>query len=121
MPEPSCKKEVHSFLGMLNYLSKFSTRLSELSEPIRELSKEKVLFNWGLEHREAFNTIKKEISSALNLAYYNLDKETVLQIDVSIRGLGACLLQQGRPVYFASKALTETQKGYIAIELESLA
>ena len=28
---------------------------------------------------------------------------------------------QGKPVYFASKALTETQKGYVAIELESLA
>ena len=45
----------------------------------------------------------------------------VLQTDTSIKGLGACLLQHGKPVYFASKALTETQKGYIAIELESLA
>ena len=50
MPEPSCKKEVQSFIGMINYLSKFSARLSELSEPIRELSKEKVPFNWGPEH-----------------------------------------------------------------------
>ena len=50
MPEPSCKKEVQSFIGMINYLSKFSTRLSKLSEPIRELSKERVPFNWGLEH-----------------------------------------------------------------------
>ena len=49
MPEPSCKKEVQSFIGMINYLSKFSARLSELSELIRELSKERVLFNWGLE------------------------------------------------------------------------
>ena len=30
-------------------------------------------------------------------------------------------MQQGKPVYFTSKALTETQKGYVAIELESLA
>ena len=50
MPEPSCKKEVQSFIGMINYLSKFSARLSELSKPIRELSKEKVPFNWGPEH-----------------------------------------------------------------------
>ena len=41
MPEPNCKKEVQSFLGMINYLSKFSARLSELYKPIRELSKEK--------------------------------------------------------------------------------
>ena len=44
----------------------------------------------------------------------------VLQTDARIKGLGTCLLQQGKPVYFASKALTETQKGYVAIELESL-
>ena len=31
-----------------------------------------------------------------------------------------CLLQEGKLVHFASKALTETQKGYVAIELESL-
>ena len=37
------------------------------------------------------------------------------------KGLGACLLQEEKPIYFASKALTETQRGYIAIEIESLA
>ena len=44
----------------------------------------------------------------------------VLQTDASCKGLGACLLQDEKPVYFASKALTEMQKGYVAIELESL-
>ena len=82
---------------MINYLSKFSTRLSELSEPIRELSKERVPFNWGLEHQEAFNVIKKEIAQALIVAYYDPNKETILQTDASIKGLGACLLQQGKP------------------------
>ena len=106
---------------MINYLSKFSARLSKLSEPIWELSNERVLFNWGPEHREAFDVIKKELVKVPILAYYNPNKETVLQTDASIKGLGACLLQNGKPVYFASKALTETQKGYVAIELESLA
>ena len=41
IPEPSSEKEVQSFIGMINYLSKFSARLSKLSEPIRELSKKK--------------------------------------------------------------------------------
>ena len=54
MSAPTCKKQVQSFIGMVNYLSKFSTCLSELAEPIRELSKEKVPFNWGLEHQETF-------------------------------------------------------------------
>ena len=50
IPEPSCKKKVQSFIGMVNYLSKFSARLSELAKPLRELSKDKVPFNWGPEH-----------------------------------------------------------------------
>ena len=45
MSAPSCKKEVPSFIGMINYLSKFSARLSELVMPIRELAKEKVALN----------------------------------------------------------------------------
>ena len=97
-------------MGMISYLSKFSARLSELSEPIRELSKEKVPSNLGLEHQEAFNVIKKEIAKAPILAYYNPNKEMVLQTDTSIKVLGACLMQQDKPVYFTSKALTKTQK-----------
>ena len=40
MPAPTCKNWVQSFIGMINYLSKFSARLSKLVEPIRELSKD---------------------------------------------------------------------------------
>ena len=46
-------------------------------------------------------------------------KPTVLQTDASAKGLGACLLQCEHPVYFGSKALTDSQKGYVAIELRS--
>ena len=121
MPPPVCKKQVQSFIWMVNYLSKLSAHLSELAEPIRELSKEKFPFNWGPQHQESFNLVKKEITTAPILAYYNPRKATVLTTDMSIKGLGSCLLQEGRPVYFASKALTEAQRGYVAIELESLA
>ena len=106
---------------MVKHLSKFSARLSELTEPICELTKEKVPFNWGPEHDEALHLIKQEITAAPILVYYNPNKPMSLQIDVSCKGLGACLLQNEKPMYFASKALTEMQKGYVAIELESLA
>ena len=121
MSAPQCKKQVQSFIGMVNYLSKFSARLSELTEPIRDLCKEKVPFNWGPEHDGAFQLIKKEIAAVPILAYYNPKKPTVLQTDASCKGLGACLLQNQRPVYFARRALSETQKGYVVIELETLA
>ena len=55
------------------------------------------------------------------LAYYNPKKQTVLQTDASIKGLGVCLLQEEKLVYFASKALTDAQKGSLAIEIKLLA
>ena len=64
--------------------------------------------------------MKKETASAPVLAYYNPKKQTTLQTDASVKGLGACLLQDDRPAYLASKALTDAEKGYVAIELESL-
>ena len=121
MPAPTCKKQVQSFIGMVNYLSQFSGRLSELAEPIRELSKDKVPFNWGPGHQEILKQMKREIARAAILAYYNHRKQTVLQTDASIKGLGACLLQNEKLAYFASKVLTEVQKGYVAIEIESVA
>ena len=83
--------------------------------------KEKVPFNWGLEHQESFIMLKNGIVRVPILAYYNPQKEIILQTDASTKGLGACLLQNEKPMYFASKALTETQRGYVAIEIESLA
>ena len=113
MPSPRSKKEVQSFIDMINYLSKFSPRLKELAKPIRELVKEK-------EHQESFavlKMLKKEIVRAPVLAYYNPRKETILHTDASTKGL----LQDEKPIYFVSKALTETQRGYVAIKIKSLA
>ena len=56
-----------------------------------------------------------------NISLLQPQKRKQLQTDASIMGLGACLLQEGKPIYFTSKALTEAQKGYVAVELESLA
>ena len=121
MPSPTNKKQLQSFIGIINYSFKFSLRLSQLAEPIRELSKNKVPFNWGPEHQAAFIQMKKEIASAPVSTYYNPKKQTTLQTDASVKGLGACLLQEDKSVYFASKALTNAQKGYVAIEFKSFA
>ena len=90
MPTPSCKKEVQSFIGMINYLSKFSARLSEVALPIRELAKNKVAFNSGPEHQAAFKLVKNEIVAAAILAYYDPKKTTVLQTDPGMGWAPAC-------------------------------
>ena len=65
--------------------------MSGVAELIRDLSKEKVPFNWGPEHQSVFTLMKNEIAKAPVPAYYNPKKQTVLQRDASINSLGhAC-------------------------------
>ena len=121
MLKPENLKDLQTFLGMIQYLSKFSARIAELAEPLQDLMKKHAPYAWGPEHNQAFDNIKKEIVQASILRYYNGKKETVLQTDASIKGLGACLLQDRHPVYFSSKSLQDAECGYVAIELEALA
>ena len=65
--------------------------------------------------------MKPTLTKEQELAHFDPEKETVIQTDASIRGLGTCLLQDGKPVYYASRAIGEAEKNYVAIELESLA
>ena len=78
MPVPTSKKQVQLFIGMINYMSKFSARLSDIIKPIRESAKDKVPYNWGPVHQFVFIHMRKEIESVPILAYYNPKKQTVL-------------------------------------------
>ena len=121
MTTPTSVTELQCFLGMCNFLSKFSPRMVEISEPLCQLTCKGIPFIWGPEHTEAFQMLKREISTAPILRYYDPKKPVVLQTDACTKGLGAVLLQDGHPVYFASKSLTAAQQNYVAIELEALA
>ena len=52
--------------------------------------------------------------------YFNINAETTLQTDTSKKGLGACLIQNGKAVCNASRALTETEQNYQNLEREAL-
>ena len=121
MPKPTNLKDLQTFLGMVQYLSEFCPRIAEIAKALWDLLKNHASYAWGLEHNHAFDSIKKEIVEAPILRYYDPQKETVLQIDASIKGLGTCLLQDGHPIYFASKSLQNAECGYVAIQLKALA
>ena len=64
--------------------------------------------------------MKEAITAASTLAYFDSSKPVTIQTDASKRGIGATLLQNGRPVAYASKSLTETESNYCNIEREML-
>ena len=121
MPNPTDKSEILTLQGTVNYLAKFLPQLSDVMQPIRELAKDDVEFVWGKAQSDAFDKVKTLISSAPVLAYYDSTAELILQCDASNKGLGAALLQHGKPVAFVSRALTNTEQHYAAIEKEMLA
>jgi hypothetical protein len=106
---------------MVTYLAKFLPKLSTVMEPIRRLTKHDVEFEWSEEQNKAMDEIKRLVTTAPVLAYYDPKKELVIQCDASSKGLGAVLLQEGKPLSYASRALSTTECEYAQIEKECLA
>ena len=121
IPAPSSKDELHRFIGIATYMGSYLPHLSQQLAPLRDMLKEDIEFQWTASHQARYDDVKKQIAKCTTLAYYNPSLESVIQVDASSRGLGAVLLQEGRPIAFASKALTATEQRYANIEREMLA
>ena len=118
---PRDVERMRSFLGLVNYLNRFSPHLAELSEPLREIYRQDMEFELNESVHVAFSRTKEEISKNVTLPYFNPRSATTLQTDASKKGLGAVILQDSRPVMFASRALTGAEKNYQNLERECLA
>ena len=123
---PKNEKELKSFLGAIQYLAKYIENLSAQTDILRKLLKKQNEWNWTQEHTEAFNNLKKLITQLPCLAHYNTDNENILTTDASTKGLGATLWQKQKdgnlkPIGFASRFLSDTEKKYAINELELLA
>lgn len=121
MPPPTDKKGVERLLGTINYLAKFIPNMSTVTQPIRELLKKDNVFDWQSPQKHAFVKIKEILSAAPVLTFYDVAKPVVITCDASKSGLGALLLQEGKPVAYASRALSDAETRYAQIEKELLA
>ena len=64
MKPPENLQDLQSFLGLVNYLNRFSPALADLTAPPRALCKKDTLFTWESSQQAAFEAIKKEITNA---------------------------------------------------------
>ena len=122
MPTPSSKQDVKRLLGMVNYLQKFASNLSEITAPMRHLLKDGNQFQWDEQVQgRSFKQVKEILSAAPVLKFFDPKEEVEIQCDASDRGLGACLMQRGQPVAYASRSMTTTEVNYAQIEKKMLA
>ena len=97
MPAPT-SVDVQRLNGFINYLA----------NP-RKLTRKDTPWEWSAE-QQVFETIKKFVTESPVLSYYNTKQERLVQCDASQHGLGAALLQQGKPIAYVSCALTEMER-----------
>ena len=123
MTPPTDKQQLASFIGMVTYMGNFVPHLSHHTEPLRAMLKQDAIFTWDEMANTSFQKIKDLIAKSATkpLRYYDQRKPVTVQADASQRGLGACLLQDGQPIAYASKSLTDTETRYTNIERELLA
>ena len=97
--------------------------LSHHTEPLQAMLKQEAVFTWDEMANVSFQKIKDLIAKTATkpLRYYDQTKPMTVQADASQRGLGTCLLQEGEPIAYASKSLTDTETRYANIERELLA
>ncbi|KAL8567594.1 hypothetical protein ACOMHN_054407 [Nucella lapillus] len=120
MPPPTDVHGICRLCGMIQYLAKFVPNLASDLKPIRALTKKDAEWVWSPECDSALKTVKDKITQAPVLAFFDPNEELVLQVDSSKDGLGAVLMQRGRPLEYASRALTATEQRWAQIEKETL-
>ncbi|KAK7088654.1 hypothetical protein V1264_022553 [Littorina saxatilis] len=121
LPAPKSVTDVQRFLGIVQFMSPFIPKLSDKTAPLRALTKKGVSFEWNSSLQKVFDDLKASICKDTALSFFDVSKKTTIQVDASKIGVGAALLQDGKPIAFASKALTDTEQRYANIERELLA
>ena len=101
MSEPVDINGVKQFCGMIQYLSRFIPNVASTLEPICELAK-----MCG----RICTSVKNQITQTSALGYFDQTKQVTIHVASSKSSLGAALLQEGKPIEYASRALTVNKR-----------
>ena len=123
---PDNLSQLVSFLGAVQYYSRYIPNLSTIVEPLNRLRAANVPWKFGPEQQKAFDTLKGLLASTHVLAVYDPSLDLKVDADASSVGIGAVISQVDkngceRPVEFISRTLSKAEKNYSQIEKEALA
>jgi hypothetical protein len=115
---PKSVLQIRSFLGLAGYYRRFVPDFSRIAKPMTELLKKGVKFVWDEKCENAFQTLKRYLTSAPVLAQPDNSKPYEVYCDASGTGLGCVLMQENRVIAYASRALRPQGKNYPTHDLE---
>ena len=124
-PDPHNVSELKSYLGLLTYYSKFIPNMETVLAPLYKLRKE-VPWRWSAAEKKAFKASKDQLTSSDLLVHFNPELDLLLMCDASSYGVGAVLAHRmpdgsERPIGYASRSLSKSQRNYSQLEREALA
>jgi hypothetical protein len=118
---PTKRKELHRFIGMVNYYRDMWPKHSETLAPLSKLTSKNVKSQWTEVEQKAFDRMKKIMSREVLLSYPDFNKPFVIHTDASGIQLGSVISQDKRPIAFYSRKLNSAQTRYTTQERELLA
>ena len=110
--------EIRSFLGLAGYYRRFIEDFSRLATPMTRLTQKEVKFNWDDQCEEAFQELKRRVTSALILIVPDKGQGYTVYCDASRAGLGCVLMQSGRVVAYGSHQLKNHEQNYPTHDIE---
>lgn len=119
-PEPSTPTQLRGFLGLCGYYRRFVKNFGMIARPLHDVLR-KDSFCWTESQTKAFQELKQAMISAPVLALPNFSETFVLETDASGLGIGAVMMQNGRPLAYYSSTLCPRNAALSTYEKEALA
>ena len=116
--QPKNVFEIHSFLGLAGYYHQFVKDFSLLASPLTHLTRKEVKFEWSEACEEAFQELKRRLTSAPVLIIPEQGHGYSVYCDASKKGLGCVLMQKDQVVLYGSRQLKPYELNYPTHDLE---
>ena len=118
---PQNASEVKSLLGMAQYVSRYIPEYATITAPLRALTRQDASWKWEQEEQRALDNLREALTGDRVMSYFDPRKKVEVIVDASPVGLGGLLVQEGKVISYASRALSDVESRYSQTEREMLA